>query len=113
MRQIALIVSMVFLLVLLAMGAFEIVHAQRPSMPWQWSQLRQGMTPEQVHSVVVGDIYDLRPVKGIEIVTSMNKYGHWQLVVQYDPAGHVSNAMACYVHTAGMGLLNSRPRKIL
>ncbi len=113
MRQLALIISTALLLFLLALGAFEILHTQRPPMPQQWSQLRQGMTPEQVHSLVGGDIYDLKAVQGVDVVTQMNQHGHWQLVVRYDSTGRVSKATACYIHAAGMGLLNSGAKKIL
>ena len=113
MKKLALVLFATFVLLLLALGTFTVIHAQRPAMPQQWSALRPGMTPEQVRSVISDEIYDLRAVQGFDVVTHMNKNGHWQLIVRYDSQGHVSKATARYIHTAGLGLLNSGARNLL
>jgi hypothetical protein len=66
------------------------------------------MTPQDVHSAVDDEIYDLRTGQGFDLMTHMDKFGHWQMIVRYDSNGHVIGATASHIHTFSFGLLNTR-----
>ena len=112
MKQPAIGIFAALVLLVLLFGGFRLIHAQRPAMPQRWLQLRRGMTPEQVRSTVADEVYDLRAVKGFDLVTHMNPNGHWQMMVRYDSLGTATNATARYIHTSGFGLLNSGSKKV-
>ena len=113
MKQLAFVVFVSLVLLVLVLGSLRVIQVQRPSMPQRWSQLRRGMTPEQVRSTVADEVYDLRAVQGFDLVTHMNPNGHWQMIVRYDPSGSATNATARYIHTSGFGLLNSGGKRVL
>lgn len=113
MKQLASAVFAALVLLALVLAGFQIIQVQRPAMPQRWSQLRRGMTPEQVRSTVRDEVFDLRAIQGFDLVTHVNPKGHWQMIVRYDFSGSATNATARYIHTSGFGLLNTGGRKVL
>lgn len=113
MKRVAFTVFATLMLLALVLAGFQVIQAQRPAMPQRWSQLRRGMTPEQVRSTVADEVYDLRAVQGFDLISHMNPNGHWQMIVRYDSAGNATNATAHYIHTSGFGLLNSGGKRVL
>jgi len=107
------IIGLIVLGVLLFMGSLHLVREQRPPLPATWLHVYPGMTPEQVRSFISDDIYDLRAVKGFDVVVHKDKYGHWQMLVRYDSTGHVVSGTATYIHTFGYGLLNTPAKRVL
>ena len=112
MKKYAIIGGLIVLGLTLFVGSLLLAGAQRPAMPEKWWSLNAGMTPEQVRSVVSDDIYDLRAARGIDVVVHTGKYGHWQMILRYNSAGHAVSATARYIHTFGFGLLNTGGKKV-
>lgn len=97
----------------LFLASLDFARQQRSAIPAKWFHLSRGMTPQDVRAAVDDEIYDLRAVKGFDVVTHMGKFGHWQMIIRYDSTDHVVGATASYIHTFGFGLLNTRGRDVL
>jgi hypothetical protein len=113
MKRYLVFIGLFALGVAIFFASLVFARQQRPAMPTRWYHLSRGMTPQDVRSAVDDEIYDLRAAQGFDLVTHMDKFGHWQMIVRYDSTGHLIGATASYIHTFGFGLLNTRGINIL